>query len=104
MPWRRSEPGSCADGEWAAPLAAAGGRLLVGRLGPSQTLSAPADLAVLDGASGSATSVSGAPAALASPTSLDAVADSASDNVLAYDSSQMSGPSVLARCLSSPSP
>jgi hypothetical protein len=96
-----SEPGSSADGEQASLLAETGGRLLVDWLGPSQTLSAPTELAVLDTASGSASTVSGVPAALASPTSLDDATDSATGNVLVYDGGQMSGPSVLVHLASS---
>lgn len=96
-----SEPGSSADGEKASLLAATGGRLLVDWLGPSQTLSAPTSLAVLDTATGRARIVSGVPAALAAPNSLGAVADPATGDVLTYDVGQMSGPSVLIRLASS---
>ncbi len=90
-----TEPGSSADGEQATLLAATGGRLLVDWLGPSQTLSAPTNLAVLNAATGTASTVSGVPAALAVPNSLGAAVDPATDDVLVYDAGQMGGPSVL---------
>ncbi len=95
-----SEPGSSADGERGALLAATGGRLLVDWLGPGGGLSAPTALAVLDTATGAAAAVRGVPAAAASPGALSAVSDPATGSVLLYDAGQMTGPSFVIRLAS----